>query len=71
MPSKDAVWWINNKGEIASKISKVIYNRPNIDSTIKWYELIVGPTPFLASEKIWEAIALIERKCNLFKNDES
>jgi hypothetical protein len=58
MPSKDAVFWINNPNEMGEVIEKMLSNdATNVVMNAKnWFKKINQHPPELGSERIWNAI---------------
>jgi len=57
MPSKEAALFIRNKENLTQTVKDIIDgNLSSVGEGKKWFETIVGPTPTLASDKIWESI---------------
>ncbi|HNP32567.1 MAG TPA: UDP-glycosyltransferase [Flavobacterium sp.] len=58
MPSKDAVFWINNPNEMQHIIEKMLDKDSVkvVESAQKWFEKINQHPPQMASERIWNAI---------------
>lgn len=62
MPSKDAVFWINNPHQISETIEKMLSNNDSekvVRNAQKWFEKINLHPAELASERIWNAIEKI------------
>jgi len=60
MPSKDAVAWASSKEEVKKAVYKLLENdKKTVLKAKDWYTIIVGETPTLASQNIWEAIGKI------------
>jgi hypothetical protein len=62
MPSKDAVFWINNPHQISETIEKMLSNDDSekvVRNAQKWFEKINLHPAELASERIWNAIEKI------------
>lgn len=60
MPSSEAVIWLNNKDEIASKIENALGNSQNtIGHAENWFKIINQHPPQQASQRIWSNIKSI------------
>jgi hypothetical protein len=59
MPHKDAVVWLNNKEEIASKIKSVLDSNSNVTHANDWFKVINQHSPEEASQRIWDGIKKI------------
>ena len=63
MPSQEAAVFCTDKKKLEGTINNVLKgNISNVKEGLKWYEVIVGKTPTLASEKIWKTIKKIINK---------
>ncbi|HEU4790441.1 MAG TPA: UDP-glycosyltransferase [Flavobacterium sp.] len=63
MPSKDAVFWIDNPSTIASIIEKgLIKNSSEIEGAKQWFKIINQHPPQQSSKRIWEGIKSIISK---------
>jgi len=57
MPSKSAAVFCENKKELESIVKNVLNGEiSNVSEGLKWFEIIVGKTPKLASKNIWKEI---------------
>lgn len=57
MPSKEAALWVRDKKELTSIVKEILDGKlSNVKEGKKWFEIIVGPQPTKASQKIWEVI---------------
>jgi hypothetical protein len=60
MPSQEAAIFCTDKVQLASQLKSVLDGKlSNVSEGKKWYNIVAGETPTLASEKIWDAIATI------------
>lgn len=65
MPSKEAVFWINNPAEMETVVKKMMgaESANVVENAQKWFEKINQHPPQLASERIWNAINEICKQC--------
>ncbi|WP_264531309.1 UDP-glycosyltransferase [Flavobacterium sp. N502540] len=57
MPSKEAALWIRSKENLTQTVKDIIDARSSsVFEGKKWFEVIVGPNPTIASDKIWNSI---------------
>jgi hypothetical protein len=57
MPSKNAVFWLNSKEDIAEKLNLSLSATPeDLEETKKWFQKINLHPPQEASQRIWEEI---------------
>jgi hypothetical protein len=63
MPSQEAAVFCTDKKELESIVNQILEGKlSNVTEGEKWYEIVAGPTPTLASHKIWESITDILKK---------
>lgn len=57
MPSQEAVVFCTNKSDLENQVKQILDHRlSNVPDGKKWYEIVAGKNPTLASEHIWAAI---------------
>jgi hypothetical protein len=57
MPSKNAALWSFDKKTLTNTIREIIDGKAsNVSEGKKWFDIIVGPQPTQASNKIWKGI---------------
>lgn len=63
MPSPEAAIFCTDKMQLASQLKSVLDGKlSNVSEGKKWYNIVAGETPTLASEKIWNSIDLVLNK---------
>ncbi|KAF2325952.1 UDP-glycosyltransferase [Flavobacterium nitrogenifigens] len=62
-PSEEAALWVRNKKDLTAIVKDIIDGKTSsVKESKKWFEIIVGPNPTKASEKIWESINSLLKK---------
>ncbi len=62
MPSPDAALWCRNKKDLAQLTADILDGKTtNVPDGLRWFDIVVGPDPVHASERIWNGIDVILR----------
>ncbi|MNY52780.1 hypothetical protein D3C86_1884830 [compost metagenome] len=57
MPSQEAAVFCTNKLDLENQVKQILDKKlSNVSDGKKWYEIVAGKNPTLASENIWAAI---------------
>ncbi|WP_309597411.1 UDP-glycosyltransferase [Flavobacterium davisii] len=63
MPSQQAALFVHDKAALTSIVKAILDGRQsNVSDGKKWFDIVVGEEPTLASEKIWKEINLLLNK---------